>query len=66
MKSFVHRSSCKIHHEEDAVLDILSVVEKHSFPATFLRNLDQNPFKYIPVMNHTMAKKNSTLVPIIE
>ena len=28
-------------------------------------NLDQTPLKYIPAMQHTMAKKNSTSVPII-
>ena len=28
-------------------------------------NLDQTPLKYVPTMNHTMAKKNSSSVSII-
>ena len=45
--------------------DIVSVIEKRSIPRNLVMNLDQTPLKYIPAMQHTMAKKNSTSVLII-
>ena len=45
--------------------DIVSIVEKHDIPSHLVMNLDQTSLKYIPAMNHTMAKKNSFSVPII-
>ena len=42
-----------------------SIVEKHDIPSHFVMNLDQTSLKYVPAMNHTMAKKNSSSVPII-
>lgn len=37
--------------------DIVSTIEAHNIPDQLVMNLDQNPMKYIPTMNHTMAKK---------
>ena len=42
-----------------------SIVEKHDIPSHFVMNLDQTSLKYVPAMNHTMAQKNSSSVPII-
>ena len=43
----------------------ISILEKHDIPSHFVMNLDQTSLKYVPAMNHTMAKKNSSSVPII-
>ena len=45
--------------------DIVSNVEKHDIPSHLVMNLGQTSLKYVPGMNHTMAKKNSSSVPII-
>ena len=45
--------------------DIVSIVEKHNIPSHLVMNLDQTSLKYVPAMNHTMEKKNSSSVPII-
>ena len=45
--------------------DIVSIVEKHDIPSHLVMNLDQTSLKYVPAMNHTMEKKNSSSVPII-
>ena len=45
--------------------DIVLIVEKHDIPSHLVMNLDQASLKYVPAMNHTMAKKNSTSVSII-
>ena len=42
-----------------------SIVEKHDIPSHFVMNLDQTSLKYVPAMNHTMAKKNLISVPVI-
>ena len=45
--------------------DIVSIVEKYDIPSHLVMNLDQTSLKYVPARNHTMAKKNSSSVPII-
>ena len=45
--------------------DIVSIVEKHDIPNHLVMNLDQVLLKYVPATNHTMAKNNSSSVPII-
>ena len=45
--------------------DIVSFVEKHDIPSHLVMNLDQTLLKYVPALNHTMAKKNSSSVLII-
>ena len=44
--------------------NIVSAVEKYQIPRSPIMNLDQTPLKYVPAMNHTMAKRNSTSVAI--
>ena len=44
--------------------NIVETVEKYQIPHSFIINLDQTPLKYIPAMNHTMAKQNSKNVAI--
>ena len=39
--------------------NIVSVVERYEIPDSLKINLDQTPLKYIPAMNHTLAKRNS-------
>ena len=39
--------------------NIVTIVEKYEIPHSLIMNLDQTPLKYIPAMNHTMAKQNS-------
>ena len=36
--------------------NIVSAVEKYQIPRSLIMNLDQTPLKYVPAMNHTMAK----------
>jgi len=43
---------------------IVKTVEKYQIPHSLIINLDQTPLKYIPAMNHTMAKQNSKNVAI--
>ena len=43
---------------------IVKIVEKYEIPHSLIMNLDQTPLKYIPAMNHTMAKQNSKSVSI--
>ena len=45
--------------------DIVSFVEKHDIPSHLVMNLDHTLLKYVPALNHTMAKKNSSSVLII-
>ena len=40
------------------------IVEKYEIPHSLIMNLDQTPLKYIPAINHTMAKQNSKSVSI--
>ena len=42
--------------------NIVTIVEKYEIPHSLIMNLDQTPLKYIPAMNHTMAKQNSKSV----
>ena len=44
--------------------NIVTIVEKYETPHSLIMNLDQTPLKYIPAMNHTMAKQNSKSVSI--
>ena len=44
--------------------NIVTIVEKYEIPHSLIVNLDQTPLKYIPAMNHTMAKQNSKSVSI--
>ena len=44
--------------------NIVSAVEKYQIPRSLMMNLDQTPLKYVPAMNHTMAKRNPTSVAI--
>ena len=44
--------------------NIVTIVEKYEIPHSLIMNLDQTPLKYIPAMNHTMAKQNSKSVSI--
>ena len=44
--------------------NIVTIVEKYEIPYSLIMNLDQTPLKYIPAMNHTMAKQNSKSVSI--
>ena len=44
--------------------NIVSVVERYEIPDSLIMNLDQTPLKYIPAMNHTLAKRNSKSVAI--
>ena len=37
--------------------DIVSIVEKRDIPSHLVMNLDQISLKYVPAMNHTMAKR---------
>ena len=46
--------------------NIVTIVEKYEIPHSLIINLDQTPLKYIPAMNHTMAKQNSKSVSIAE
>ena len=39
--------------------NIVTIVEKYEITRSLIMNLDQTPLKYIPAMNHTMAKQNS-------
>lgn len=43
---------------------IVSNVEKHEIPRFPIKNLDQTPLKYIPVMSHKLAEQNSESVSI--
>jgi len=45
--------------------DIVSTIEEHNIPHQLVMNLDQTPLKFVPRMNHTMAKKGSSSVPIV-
>ena len=44
--------------------NIVTTVEKYEITHSLIMNLDQNPLKYIPAMNYTMAKQNSKAVSI--
>ena len=44
--------------------NIVTIVEKYEIPHSLIMNLDQTPLKYIPAMNHTMAKQSSKSVSI--
>ena len=44
--------------------NIVTIVEKYEILHSLIMNLDQTPLKYIPAMNHTMAKQNSKSVSI--
>ena len=44
--------------------NIVMIVEKYEIPHSLIINVDQTPLKYIPAMNHTMAKQNSKSVSI--
>ena len=44
--------------------NIVSVVERYEIPDSLIMNMDQTPLKYVPAMNHTMAKRNSKSVAI--
>ena len=44
--------------------NIVMIVENYEIPHSLIMNLDQTPLKYIPAMNHTMAKQNSKSVSI--
>ena len=43
---------------------IVTIVEKYEIPSSLIMSLDQTPLKYIPAMNHTVAKQNSKSVSI--
>ena len=43
---------------------IVMIVKKYKISHSVTMNLDQTPLKYIPAMNHTMAKQNSKSVSI--
>ena len=43
---------------------IVTIVEKYEIPPSLILKLDQTPLKYIPAMNHTLAKQNSKSVSI--
>ena len=43
---------------------IVMIVKKYEISHSLTMNLDQTPLKYIPAMNHTMAKQNSKSVSI--
>ena len=43
---------------------IVTIAKKYEIPHSLIMNLKQNPVKYIPAMNHTMAKQNSKSVSI--
>ena len=45
--------------------DIVLIVKYHDIPSHLVMNLDQTSLKYVPAMNHTTAKKNSSSVSII-
>ena len=36
--------------------NIVMIVEKCEIPHSLIMNSDQTPLKYVPAMNHTMAK----------
>ena len=44
--------------------NIVTIVEKYEIPHSLIINLDQTPLKYIPAMNHTIAKQNFKSVSI--
>ena len=44
--------------------NIVTIAEKYEIPHSLIMNLDQTPLKYIPAMNHTMARQNSKSVSI--
>ena len=44
--------------------NIVTIVEKYETPHSLIMNLDQTLLKYIPAMNHTMAKQNFKSVSI--
>ena len=44
--------------------NIVMIVEKYEIPHSLIINVDQTPLKYIPAMNHSMAKQNSKSVSI--
>ena len=44
--------------------NIVTIVEKYKIPDSLIMILDQTSLKYIPAMNHTMAKQNSKSVSI--
>ena len=44
--------------------NIVTIVKKYEIHHSLIINLDQTPLKYIPAMNHTMAKQNSKSVSI--
>ena len=44
--------------------NIVTIVEKYEIPHSLIMTLDQTPLKFIPAMNHTMAKQNSKSVSI--
>ena len=66
------RTTGKVEIPEDArkkaellyIHNILTTVEKHEIPHSLIMNLGQTTLKYIPAMNHTMAKQNSKSVSI--
>ena len=43
---------------------IVTIVEKYEIPHSLILNLHQTPLKYIPAMNHTVAKQNCKFVSI--
>ena len=44
--------------------NILTIVESYEIPHSLIIIFDQTPLKYIPAMNHTMAKQNPKSVSI--
>ena len=44
--------------------NIVTIVEKYEAPHLLIMNFDQTPLKYIPAMNHAVAKQNSKSVSI--
>ena len=46
--------------------NIVATVKKYEIPDSLIMNLDQTPLKYIPAMNHTMAKKTLNLFLLLE
>ena len=66
------RTTGKVEIPEDArkkadllyIRNILTTVEKYEIPHSLIMNLGQTTLKYIPAMNHTMAKENSKSISI--
>ena len=44
---------------------ITTLIETFKIPHQLVLNLDQTPLKYVPAMNHTMAKRNTKSVAIV-